>query len=109
MRRLFLLSVILLAATVLRAQDEGSALFKNNCARCHNMNGDGKTAAGEKMKIPDLRSDEVQKLSDEQLYQTIGNGAQHKQYPHTFLAKGMHPGDIKEVVAYIRTLKPVKK
>ncbi len=108
MRRLFLLTAILFAATLLWAQDEGPALFKSNCARCHNMNGDGKTAAGEKMKIPDLRSDEVQKLSDEQLYQTIGNGTQHKQYPHTFLAKGMHPGEIKQLVSYIRTLKPKK-
>jgi mono/diheme cytochrome c family protein len=108
MRRWFLLTVILLAAVSLWAQDEGSALFKNNCARCHNANGDGKTTAGEKMKIPDLRSDEIQKMSDEQLYQTIGNGTQHKQYPHTFLAKGMHPGEVKQLVAHIRTLKTKK-
>ena len=108
MRYVFLFSVILFAASSLSAQDEGVALFKASCARCHNMNGDGKTPAADKMKIPDLRSDEVQKLSDEQLYQTIGNGAQHKQYPHTFLSKGMHPGEIKELVAYIRSLKGKK-
>jgi mono/diheme cytochrome c family protein len=105
MQRVFLLLVLLLAAASACAQDEGAALFKANCARCHNANGDGKTAAAEKMKIPDLRSPEVQKLSDEELFQTIGNGAQHKQYPHTFLSKGMHPGEIREIVRYLRTLK----
>lgn len=105
MRHLLFLSVLLLAATSLCAQDEGAALFKANCARCHNANGDGKTAAGEKMRIPDLRSDDVQKLSDEELFQTIGNGAKHKQYPHTYLSKGMHEGDIRKLVAYIRILK----
>ncbi len=108
MRRLLLLSVILLAAATACAQDEGAALFKANCARCHNMNGDGKTTAGEKMKIPDLRSEEVQKQSDEEIYQTIGSGAKHKQYPHAYLNKGMHPGEVKQLVGYIRTLKAKK-
>lgn len=101
----FLLLVLLLGAPGVRAQDEGSALFKANCARCHNSNGDGKTAAAERMKIPDLRSAEVQKLSDEELFETIGKGTQHKQYPHTFLSKGMQPGQIRQLVAFIRTLK----
>ena len=105
MRRTVIICLLLLLGTALvHAQDEGSALFKANCARCHNANGDGKTAAGEKMKIPDLRSPEIQKMSDEQLFQTIGNGAQHKQYPHTFLSKGMKEGEIRQLVAYIRTL-----
>ncbi len=109
MRHAFFLPIIILLATAsVCAQDEGAALFKANCARCHNMNGDGKTPAAEKMKIPDLRSPEIQKMSDEELYQTIGSGAQHKQYPHTYLSKGMHPGEIKELVAYIRTLKAKK-
>ncbi len=108
MRNLFFLSIILLAAASVCAQDEGAALFKANCARCHNANGDGKTAAAEKMKIPDLRSDEVQKLSDEDIYQTIGYGAKHKQYPHAYLNKGMHSGEVKQLVAYIRTLKAKK-
>ena len=108
MRRVLFLSLLLLAAASVCAQDEGAALFKAKCARCHNANGDGKTAAAERMKIPDLRSPEIQKMSDEELFQTIGNGVQHKQYPHTFLAKGMHPGEIRQLVGYIRTLKTKK-
>ncbi len=109
MRKLFFLSILLLAAASVWAQDEGAALFKSNCARCHNANGDGKTTAATKMTIPDLRSDAVQKQSDEEIYQTIAYGAKHKQYPHAFVDKGMHSGEVKQLVAYIRTLKPTKK
>ncbi len=103
-RAVFIILLVLLLVIGLRAQDEGAALFKANCARCHNGNGDGKTTAGERMKIPNLRSPEVQKLSDEQLFQTIGNGVQHKQYPHTFLSKGMKEGEIRKIVSHIRAL-----
>ena len=37
------------------AQDEAAALFNAKCANCHNTNGDGKTAAAQRMRIPDLR------------------------------------------------------
>jgi len=101
---LMVLLFLLLGAAAACAQNEGEARFQSDCARCHNRNGDGKTAAGAKMRIPDLRSAEVQSLSDDQLYQTIANGARHKQYPHAFLSKGMHEGDIRKLVAHIRKL-----
>ena len=108
MQRILLLCFLLLAIGRAFGQDEAAALFHANCARCHNANGDGKTAAAEKMKIPDLRSPEIQNMSDEQLFQTIANGTQHKQYPHTFLHKGMREGDIRQLVGHIRTLKGKK-
>lgn len=105
MRTALLLVLFFMAAAGVQAQDEAAALFRSHCAKCHNPNGDGKTSAGEKMRIPDLRSAEIQKMSNEQLYQTIGNGAQHKQYPHTFLSKGMREPQIRALVTHIRTLK----
>lgn len=102
---LFVSVILLLGAAAVQAQDEAAALFQANCAKCHNANGDGKTAAGEKMKIPDLRSADVQKISDEQLFQTIANGAQHKQYPHMFLRKGMREAQIRGLVTHVRSLK----
>jgi mono/diheme cytochrome c family protein len=102
---LLLLLLLPLGAAVVQAQDEAAALFRSHCANCHNSNGNGKTAAGEKMKIPDLRAPQVQGMSDEQLFQTIANGAHHKQYPHTFLRKGMREAQIRGLVAHIRTLK----
>lgn len=106
MRRLtgFLL-ILSLCAAPLCAQDEAAALFKSQCANCHNTNGDGKTAAAERMRIPDLRSPEIQNMTDEQLFQTIANGAQHKQYPHTFVKKGMTEVQVRQLVRHLRTLK----
>lgn len=100
-----LLILLILCAAPLCAQDEAAALFKSNCAHCHNINGDGRTEAAKKMRIPDLRSPEIQNMSDEALFQTIGNGTQHKQYPHTFLRKGMTSAQVRQLVDHIRTLK----
>jgi mono/diheme cytochrome c family protein len=94
-----------LCAVSFAAEDDGPALFDAYCRPCHDGNGDGKTAASQRMVLPDLRSSQVQKLTDEDLFQRIGNGAHHKQYPHTFLKKGMTEAQVREVIAYIRTFK----
>ena len=99
------LLLLLLLTTAAAAQDVGAAQFESVCARCHNSNGDGKTAAGQRMSIPDLRLPAVQILTDQDLFQRIGNGAKHKQYPHAFLKKGMNEGQVWSLVAHIRTLK----
>jgi len=105
-RKLILLLLILASWPASSWGDEvGAALFNSNCRPCHDGNGDGRTAGGAKMAIPDLRSADVQKLTDDDLYQRIGNGAKHKQYPHTFLKKGMTDPQLREVIGYIRLLK----
>jgi len=50
------------------------AIFKTNCARCHNSDGSGDTFFGRKYKVPDLRSAAVQKLSDKELTEIITRG-----------------------------------
>ncbi len=56
------------------------------------------------MGIGDLRSPEVQKLSDEELVKTIAYGVKHKQYPHTFVKRGLSEAQITEIVGYLRRL-----
>jgi mono/diheme cytochrome c family protein len=46
------------------AQETGESLFKGKCAMCHGADGAGKTMMGEKLKIPDLHSFDVQKKPD---------------------------------------------
>jgi mono/diheme cytochrome c family protein len=78
-----------------------AATYKSKCASCHGADGSGQTAAGKAMKVKDLRSAEVQGLSDDQLYALIAKG------------KGKMPGyekslgadTCKALVAYIRQLK----
>jgi cytochrome c553 len=69
------------------AADDGAALYKAKCAMCHGPNGEGKPA----VKAPALKSDEVKKLSDEDL-------------THAFASKGVTPDQIKALVAHIRDL-----
>ena len=79
-----------------------AAIYKAKCASCHGADGSGQTAVGKKMMLKDLRSAEVQGLSDDQLYAIVAKG------------KGKMPGyekslkaaTCKELVAYIRQLKP---
>jgi mono/diheme cytochrome c family protein len=103
----FLLAVSFCAVS-LAAEDDAAALYNSTCRSCHNSNGDGKTPASQKMVIPDLRSAAIQKMSDDELFQTIGNGAAHKQYPHTFLKKGMTSQQVRQIVEYMRTFKTSK-
>ncbi|HWO01745.1 MAG TPA: cytochrome c [Blastocatellia bacterium] len=53
---------------------DAAATFKAKCASCHAADGSGSTAAGKSLKVLDLRSAEVQKQSDAQLYEIIAKG-----------------------------------
>jgi mono/diheme cytochrome c family protein len=101
------LSLIFLPTT--SAADEGESIYKAQCLKCHGADGDGKGHAEMKIKPADLRSDAVQKLSDEELYKTIAYGVGHKDYAHGFAARGLSAKQIAEVVTYIRKfVKPAK-
>src|SRR5437016_1882289 len=56
------------------AADENADLFKSKCAMCHGPDGAGKTMMGEKLKIPDLQSADVQKKTDADLKAIIAKG-----------------------------------
>jgi len=53
---------------------DAAATYKAKCASCHGADGSGSTAAGKALKVSDLRSAEVQKQSDAQLYGIIAKG-----------------------------------
>jgi hypothetical protein len=68
------------------------------------MDGSGATAAGKKMGLVDLRSQQVQNLSDDELFKTIAYGVKHKQYPHAFMSRGVTQDQINQLVGYLRKL-----
>jgi mono/diheme cytochrome c family protein len=107
-RKMFILlavtAALALSATV-SAEDNGNKLYDAKCANCHGPDGRAKTAAAEKMKVANLRSPEVQKQSDDELYETIAKGKNHKQYRHAFLYTGMTEKQIRAVIAHVRTFK----
>ncbi|HKF55794.1 MAG TPA: c-type cytochrome [Blastocatellia bacterium] len=78
----------------------GKAIFSTKCAICHGQDGSGNTPTGKNLKIKDLRSPEIQHMSDADLNNVVSKG------------KGKMPGyekslgadKITQVVAYVREL-----
>jgi cytochrome c6 len=85
----------------LRAQGDAGSLYKTKCAACHGADGRGETPLGKANKLRDLGSAEVQKQSDDEIAGIISNG----KGKMPAYGKSLKPEQIKEFVAYIRTLK----
>lgn len=84
---------------------DGAALYKAKCASCHAADGSGNTTVGQKMKVPDLRSANVQKQTDDELTAMIATGGPNKKPTHSFKGKGLTDADIKALVTFIRSIK----
>lgn len=67
---------------------------------CHGPDGAGKTVMGEKLKIPDLQSADVQKKSDADLETIISKGKEKMPAYETKLSKEQ----VERLVSYIRSL-----
>jgi len=97
--------VVLAGITLLsgpaQAQTGGEALYKAKCVACHGPDGKGETAVGKANKIRDLGSADVQAQSDDVIAGIIGSG----KGKMPAYGKSLKPDQIKELVAYIRSLK----
>lgn len=85
------------------AAQDAATLYKMRCAGCHAPDGSG-SEVGKKLGAHDFHSDDVQKMSDDELTMIIANG-KNKMPAY---AKTLKPDDIKGLVAYIRSF-AVKK
>jgi mono/diheme cytochrome c family protein len=52
----------------------GEDIFRNRCTICHGLDGSGQTTLGKKLRIPDLGSQDVQQLADDELLEIITDG-----------------------------------
>lgn len=68
------LGLLAVAAPSARAQETGKSLFEAKCAMCHGGDATGKTPMGQALKIPDLHSEAVQKLTDTELTEIVTKG-----------------------------------
>ena len=78
----------------------GENIFRAKCAVCHGIDGGGETANGKKLRVPDLRSNRVQELSDEEILELVTNG---KRDMPSF-GKKYRQDQLQQVVTYIRGL-----
>ena len=76
-------------------------IYKSKCATCHGPDGAGQTTMGKNLKLRDLRSAAVQKLTDAELTKIISDG---KGKMPAYKAK-LAAGDVEALVGFIRGLK----
>ena len=98
------LTMVVLTATAGMAADAmaGKAAYDRSCKSCHGADGTPNAAIAKMMKVDmkDLKSAEVQAMSDADLKKIIIEG-KGKMKP----VKTVAGGDADNVVAYIRSLK----
>ena len=78
---------------------DGAAIYKIKCAPCHGPDGSGQTPVGKNLKVRDLRSAEVQKLSDAEITKVLTEGK--GKMPVSKLSAD----DMKVVIGFLRSLK----
>jgi mono/diheme cytochrome c family protein len=88
-------------ASPARQAAQAQDVYLDKCAVCHAKDGSGNTAKGKKVKAKDLRSAEVQKMTDAQLIDAVANG---KGKDMDGFQKELGADMVKQLVAYCRSL-----
>jgi mono/diheme cytochrome c family protein len=84
----------------------GQATFKSKCVLCHGVDGSGNTPLGKQLQAANLRSKDVQKLSDAALHKVVHDG----QANMPSFADQLSDEEITKVIRYVRVLgKTAKK
>src|SRR5260370_29526567 len=98
-----LMAGLFLLSAPAKADNTTEATYKAKCAMCHGPDGKGETATGKMMKAKDFASDEVQKMTDADLADTISKG-KGKMPAY----KTLTPDQVKDLVAYVRAFSKKK-
>jgi cytochrome c6 len=101
-RQAKLCMVALLAAAVAAPvfAQSGESTFKAKCAMCHGADGLAASSMGKMLKIPSVKSPDFRKLSESEMVTDTTDGkGKMPSYKDKLTA-----AQIKEVVAYMRTL-----
>ncbi|MGH9787390.1 MAG: c-type cytochrome [Candidatus Acidiferrales bacterium] len=79
---------------------KGKVIYTRSCLKCHAADGSGQPAIAKALKVEmkALGSEEVQKLTDEQIKKDIVEGTGKMQK-----VAGLSDQDVADVIAYVRT------
>jgi len=98
------LAIFPMVALLCQAQTSGKDIFTAKCVMCHAANGTG-SPLGKNLKAPNLRVALIQRKSSAELMQVVSQGKVNMPGFGTALSDD----EIKDVVAYVRTLALKKK
>jgi mono/diheme cytochrome c family protein len=76
-------------------------VYLDKCSVCHAQDGSGNTAKGRKLKVKNVRSPEVQKLSEAEMIEIVAKG---KGKDMDGFEKELGSDMVKQVVSYYRSL-----
>jgi len=63
------------------AAEDGAAVFKAQCAKCHGDTGEADTPAGKTLKVPHLKGDaKVAGMSLDEIVKSVKENAKHKSF-----------------------------
>ncbi len=82
-------------------QKSAQDVYLDKCSVCHAKDGSGNTAKGRKVKAKDLRSAEIQKLTDAEMLHDISQG---KGKDMDGFEKELGADMVKQLAAYCREL-----
>jgi mono/diheme cytochrome c family protein len=85
------------SAPAASAQD----VYLDKCSVCHAQDGSGNTAKGRKLKVKNVRSPEVQKLSEAEMVEIVAKG---KGKDMDGFEKELGSDMVKQLVSYYRSL-----
>lgn len=90
---------------------QGRETYLSQCALCHGIDGGGKTQVGIGLypRVPDLREDATQSLTDGEIHYIIENGVELTGMPAWGRPHAESSGNSWQLVLFIRSLRPLSR
>ncbi len=90
---------------------QGRNLYLTQCATCHGIDGTGKTQMGQNLypRVPDLRSNATQDLTDGEIHYIIENGVQLTGMPAWGSPHKQASGDSWKLVLFLRSFRSLNR
>ncbi|MGB7770055.1 MAG: cytochrome c [Verrucomicrobiia bacterium] len=106
-KTIILATFISFAAAMTACAADGKALWEHHCAMCHGVDGNGQTNMGKRLGVKDYTDAKVQAaLTDDAAVKAIKEGFKDKDGKTVMRpSENLSDADIKDLVAYMRTLK----
>ena len=98
--RICMVALLATAVAVPMFAQSGESTFKSKCAMCHGQDGLATSSMSKMLKVPSVKSPDFRKLSESEMVADTTDG---KAKMPSYKGK-LTDAQIKEVVAYMRTL-----